>query len=188
MPPPCPPPPSVPAVLLHHVRHLDDELPLLVLLAALERLFLGQGTWREPPPRPQGCPGMGLGSLRCCLQSAQHAAHSEGWGCPTGWAQGAPGGARSVGAGSPRRCLWRGGGARGGGGFQARGHSRISSPGWSCSSGRRYRPPSAAPSAAAAAPPARSPRSPCAESGAGTDPARTPVPPRCPVPPVLTRS
>ena len=35
-------PPSVPAIVLDHVGQLDDELPLLVLLAQLERLLLGR--------------------------------------------------------------------------------------------------------------------------------------------------
>lgn len=62
------------------------------------------------------------------------------------------------GLGAPGQCLQQVGVAAGG-------HSHISSPGWYCSSGRRCQPPSAVPSAAAAAQRGRTPRSPCTESG-----------------------
>lgn len=63
-------PESVPAVLLHHVRHLDDELPLLVFLAALECLFLGGHSVSPPIPR-WALPSPGLGGV-----------HGKGLVCP----------------------------------------------------------------------------------------------------------
>lgn len=67
---------SIPAVLLDHVRHLNDELPLLVLLAALECLLL----WGWQPEPPQG-PGH-----RTCAMDLGSQGNYCGFGVPAQWA------------------------------------------------------------------------------------------------------